>query len=402
MSKHKNSTKYSSIKIGILETYGHVPILYTFSRICKTENTTVTIFTTRKLFSRLEKYLKKTEGYNIVLKKDNESYFSFLKRVENICNQNIDLLFINTIKENPVDLICYLKFHPKCNMILAVHHINTWLKTKFVYDITNIRKMIETNLSEFLIRNFILPKFDALNVIYHPLRDYILTNTDYEKEIFTLPTSIFEDSKRLTIEQKDDKLLRIVSPGIIAERRKDYYIVLPVFEKIFNNFNENIILQVLGTPVGKYGRTIYNEFKKMRDKGHNVVIYDEFVPDDKYVNILTKSDIILAPVQINTWGNICIKEKYGITVGSGIIFDAIRYSKPIIVPAEFNMLRELNSSTLKYANSTELENVLKDLIFNPEKLDRLKKEALLNSQKFSSQTIQNYFNQKVVKWLLKN
>ncbi|GAI96884.1 unnamed protein product, partial [marine sediment metagenome] len=278
-----------------------------------------------------EIYLKDKKNYDIILKKDSESIYSFLKRVEHICNYKIDLLFINTIHETCIDLPYYLKFQPKCKMILLVHHVNAWLKPRLVFNIKNIIKTIDTNLSSALISKFIFPKFDAINVIYHPLKDYIRENTDYEKEIFTLPTSIFENVKT-TEEQKDDGKLRIVTPGLIQEHRKDYSAIFPVFEKLFENYKGKVKLYVLGFPVGRFGKQICDKFKDMEQKGCDVVIFDHFVPDNTFDDILTQSDIILAPIRIKTRADSDIEEIYGKTVGSGVIYNAIMYAKPIIVP----------------------------------------------------------------------
>jgi len=386
------------IEIGILEIQRHVPILYTFSRICKTKNTNVTIFTTKEIFLRLETYLKDKENYDIILKKNNESTYSFLKRVEHICNHKIDLLFINTIHETLLDLIYYLKFNPKSKTILLIHHVNAWLKPKLIFNIKHPIRTIDTNLSSALIFKFIFPKFDGINVIYHTLKDYIQANTDYEKEIFTLPTSIFENVK-ITEGQKDDGKLRIVIPGLIQEHRKDYSNVFPAFENIFENHKGKIKLHIPGLPVGRFGKQIYDKFKDMGQKGCDIVIFDHFVPDDIFDDILTQSDIILAPIRIKTRADGDIEEVYGKTVGSGVIFNAIQYAKPIVVPAEFNMLPELESSTLRYSDSIGLKNTIIELMSNSKQLQDLKKEALINSQKFSLKNLQDYFEKNVLTWL---
>ena len=108
--------------------------------------------------------------------------------------------------------------------------------------------------------------------------------------------------------------------------------------------------------------------------------------------------MIHAPIRIKTRGNVYNEETYGVTVGSGVIYNAIQYAKPIIVPAEFNMLSELRSSTLTYANSKELEDIITELITRPEKLEKLKKEAYINAEKFSLKNLQDYFEQNVLHW----
>jgi glycosyltransferase involved in cell wall biosynthesis len=385
------------VEIGILEIQRHTPVLYTFCRICKTKNTNVTIFTTKELFIRLEKYLKNKQDYDVVLKRRHENKHAFLKRVEHICNQKIDLLFINTIHETILDLANYLSFNPKSKMILTVHHVNSWLKPRLVFNIKHIIRTINTNFSSILISKFIFPKFDAINVIYHPLKDYIQTNTDFEKEVFTIPTSIFENHVIKGRPRENEKLV-IVIPGLIQEHRKDYTAIFPAFKKLFEQYNEKIRLYILGFPVERFGRQVYRKFKDMKQKQYDVVIFDKFIPDDIFYSILKQSDIILAPIRIKSRADGEIEEIYGKTVGSGVVYNSILYAKPIIVPAEFNMLPELKTSTLNYTNSMNLEKIIKELISKPKKLQQLKKEAFTNSQKFSLKNLQDYFEREILTW----
>ncbi|MCK4902966.1 MAG: hypothetical protein KAS76_06360, partial [Thermoplasmatales archaeon] len=59
-------TKQKLKNIGILEIHFHVKFLHTMMRICKTKNTNVTVFTTKKIFSRIETYLDDKSKYEIV------------------------------------------------------------------------------------------------------------------------------------------------------------------------------------------------------------------------------------------------------------------------------------------------------------------------------------------------
>jgi glycosyltransferase involved in cell wall biosynthesis len=401
MTANTTSSADHKIKIGILEIRDHVTIINTFSRICKTGNTNVTIFTTKKLYSRLETYLKEKKNYDFIIKNDKESMNSFLKRVELICDDKIDLLFVNTIYDLVLDLFGYINFNPSSKMIITIHHANAWLKPKFVFNIKHMIRTIDTNICSVLIKKFILPKYDAINVIYPPIKDYILKNTDYDKEIFTLPTSIYDERKEVKLDRIDGKF-RVVLPGFIQEWRKDYRMTLSVFENLFKSYNENLVLYIAGMPIDAYGMSIYKAFKKMKANGCNVEIFDHFVPDGKFDEILSNCDIVLAPIQINTKADNEIKEYYGITIGSGSIFDAIQYGKPIIAPDEFNMIQELKSSTVTYNNPIDLEQKIINLISNPDELRQLKKEGIANSMKFSVDKLQKYFEENILRWLKEN
>ena len=96
--------------IGILEYHYHSVFLNTMANICKTKDTNVTLFTTKNIYSLVEKHLINKDQFNIILKEENESINSFLKRVKYICNEKIDLLIVNTIQESLKDIPHYFMF----------------------------------------------------------------------------------------------------------------------------------------------------------------------------------------------------------------------------------------------------------------------------------------------------
>lgn len=394
-------TQEKKYEIGILEIRRHIPVLYTFMKVCKINKTNVTIFTTKDLYSRLESYDFDLKQFNFIIKKDRESLSTFLKRVQNICNKNIDLLFVNTVYETIYDLILYLNFNPNSKKVLVVHHVNSWLRPKLYLNLFHPIRTFNTNISSALIKSFIFPKFDAIDVIYKPMKDYIEKNIEFDKPVFTIPTSVFEGKFKIIDKINDDKI-RIVIPGLLQEHRKDFTHVYPAIEKIFNKYKNKIILHVLGMPVGRFGRIVCKRFKDLEKNGNKVVIFEEFVPDDVFDQILKESDIILSPIRIKTKAEGDIKEEYGKTVGSGVIYNAIMYTKPIIVPAAFNMLKEFSSSSLSYKDSKELELILNQIINDNSRLDNLKDNALINSKKYSLESFQQYFKNKILKWLESN
>ena len=91
-----------------------------------------------------------------------------------------------------------------------------------------------------------------------------------------------------------------------------------------------------------------------------------------------------------------IQEIYGTTEGSAIPFEAISASKPLIIPQDFQIIKELKTSTLQYKSKEDLEKIVIEVIENKEKLKKLKKEAMKNSQQFSLDKIQKYFSTEIL------
>jgi hypothetical protein len=385
---------WNLIEIGILEIHFHIKFLHTTMRICKTSDTNVTVFTTREIFSRIETYLDDKTRYNIMLKEDDESINSFLKRVKRICDEKIDLLFVNTIEFSCMYLPHYIMFNPKSKMILTVHVANHWLKARYGFNIKNIFRTMDANAS-ILLRSLVLKKFNAINVIYPPIKKFVKEQTKYSKDVFVIPFNFYDKNKKTSTDLKDDKI-RFVIPGLIEEYRRDYHTALDVFEKLFEKYGKRIILELLGEPVGLPGKKIIERCEKLRDKGYNIKFSSGFIPEEDYDKDLSESDIIFSPLSILTKRATGITEVYGRTEGSALPFEAIQYGKPLIIPEEFEMVEELKSSTLKYKNPVALEKLLSKLIEGEDEVVKLKREAYKNSQHFSLDSLQEYFTEEIL------
>ena len=380
--------------IGLLEYHYHSMFFYTMARICKTKDTNVTLFTTNKIFSLMEKHLKTKDQYNIVLKGENESINSFLKRVEQTCNEEIDLLFINTIQESLKDLPHYFRFKPKCKTILTIHNVNAFLSKKITINIKKPLRTLDTILSSIIIQKNILPKFNGI-VVYPSIKEYIVTNKMYSKEVFTLPFTFYDENKSRKAD-KQDKKIKFVVIGAIEKQRRDYDIVLDAFEKLFKKFPNDISLCLLGRPVGSYGQQVIRRCKKMKERGYNIQFFEEFVPEETFSKVLMESTVILSPTKPETRGLGVIKETYGVSKASGALCEAIQNAKPSIVPSELNIMKELRSSTLKYDSQKRLHDVIENLIVDRGKLEDIKKEACKNSEHFSLDILQKYFTDEIL------
>ena len=382
--------------IGLLEFHCHIKYIYTMAKIVKTENTNVTIFTTPKLFSKVKTYLKNLKDYEVILKEKDEGMNNFFKRVEKICNEKIDLLFINTIQKTMLDFPMFLNFKPKCKMILTIHTANSWFSKKPQINLKKPFRTIDTNVSTIFGKFFILPKFNGINVIYSPIKDFIENKTDYKKPVFTIPFGFYDEINKPQKTKKEDKIIFVI-PGQIEEHRRNYDIVIDAFEKIFEKYNDKIEFILLGYPVGAYGKRIINRCKKLKKQGYNIIYYNNFVPEDEYNEIMKNVDFLILPIKMLSTGVGVTPEYYGKTKGSAAVFEGVQYAKPLIVPKNFTIIKELESSTLKYKSSEDLEKTLEEIIIeNKDKLDKLSKEACKNSEKFSLPVLQEYFTRKIL------
>ena len=381
-------------KIGILELHFHVKFLHTMMKICKMDETEITIFTTEDLYKNLKPYLQ-DEEYRAIIKRNTEDTTSYLKRVEKICNDEIDLLFVNTIETSSLTIPPYLKFNPKTKKILTVHVLNHWLKSKFSINRKNIPRSFDTSASIYLIRNIVLPRFNAINVLYPPMKNFVEKKTCYNKKVFTIPY-LLRYKKKKDMETDVGERIKVILPGFVEPYRRDYKTALDVFKILFKYHGDKISLNLLGKPVGAGGERIIERCKEMKRNGDNIYFSEGYVPEDVYDKTSAECDIIFSPMNVMTTRPSGINEIYGETECSAIPFEAIQHCKPLIVPEGFNVLDEMKSSTLIYKDSNELNKIFLKMIMDRKRLAELKKEAVKNSENFSLEKGQEYFKENIL------
>ena len=140
-----------------------------------------------------------------------------------------------------------------------------------------------------------------------------------------------------------------------------------------------------------YGKRILKRCKKLENKGCNIKYFDSYVPEKLYDETMKSVDFIVLPIKIKSGSFGVIPEFYGTTKGSAPVFEGIQYGKPLIVPENFNMVKELKSSTLHYTDSKDLENIIVETIQDKKKIEKIKHDAYENSKQFSIAVLQEYF-----------
>lgn len=361
------------MKIGIVEILYHHGFLYSLASVSRESGAEVTVFTTKNVYDITSSLFKnKIKNYRWIIKDEDETIISFLKRIEEIANKEINLLFINTIQGN----LCYksIFFKPKCKTILVTGRATEWFGDKFKLISFNPKRLLNYNL-RCIVRKRILPRYDAVLVHTEALKNYVLTN-GYKKEIFVLPYIIYDDNIPL---KKNGKELRFIVTGLIAKHRRDYDSILKVFEKMWKQGYKDVCLTILGRPVGRYGKGIVNQCRLLKREGFKIKFFDKFIPNDVFKREILSSDVIINPIKMETYLH------GGFTSG---LVEAIRYAKPGIYPVDYIVPKELLSSSLFYDRISKLDYLIEQKFLNNRGiLEKLSKNAKENSEKYSLQQL---------------
>jgi len=375
------------MEIGMVEILCHHVFLYSLASVAKESGASVTIFTTKNLYDLVAPLFKdKIINYRWVIKDEDEKIHDFLKRVNKLAEEELDLLFINTL-QGIWYYPAYFLFKPKCKSILVTGRATDWFGSKYQLNLfKDIKYSLIHNATHFMTKK-VLPRYDAILVHTQTLKDYVL-KYGYKKNIFVLPFSIYEGNRDI----KKTKKIKFIVTGSIAEHRRDYDSLLKAFEKIWTSGYKNVCLTILGRPIGEYGERIINWCRPMKEHGFDIQFYNEYISEEIYKDEIASANVIINPIKLGNYSY------GGFTAG---LVEAIRYAKPGVYPFGYVVPNKLLSSSLFYNKIEELPNLIEyNFINNRESLKRLSQNAIINSEHFSLQKVTKYFQECVIKKLL--
>ena len=382
------------MKIGVMEImpYGHYTLVDSVVRIFASDkNNQIFLFIHKNGESNIKKLLETFEEQIHVIIWDGKS--SLEELFKSVNNYKLDKVYMITFEKFFKEFFTF-KFNSQINIF--IHNVDEWFYTAWKYALYHLLKNI-SSYNDFIYRI-------KLNILYKSYREKIvkkLLNTDGrfvvlnsfikkelikylpENKVDVIPFSIYDDTLNDT--SANNKLLKICIPGMVSETRRDYYSVLKIIEENLDFFSKNIEIEFLGGIAYKEGgRNILVEIEKLVNRGAKIIYHEKpNVPLDEFDNRLAANDIIL--------GNIVVSvdkySKYGKTKETGVPFTMIRAAKPGILPADYNVIAQVESSTIRFKNYSELKDIIIDLVNRKERLISLKKEAIKNAQKLSPQKL---------------
>jgi glycosyltransferase involved in cell wall biosynthesis len=373
--------------IGVMELHANAETIYSVASLAKYCNANVTIFTTKLQYDRVLPFFNSNrDDYSWILQQEGETLLSYLKRIEKYCNDKIDLLFVNSFYVLPHHQICYFFLRPKCKTVHMVGRIEClfgeWQPIEFL-SIKSFILSVSYNISQF-IRKRRLPMFDGLWVENRDAYNYAIS-AGYKKKIAC--SSVHHSTANVQSHEYSGKMKFITIGTLNSVERRDYHGLLDAFEKLFDFGRKDITLSLLGAPVNQKGFQIIDRCRKLIEKGLDIRFYTEYVPEEVMDEEISSADVIINPIYISTYG----------TGTSGAILKAMQFAKPGIYPANSLHYEELLSSSLFYNKIEELPGIIENLLSNPEILKELSRNALVNSEKFSFETVANKFQESVLK-----
>ncbi len=180
---------------------------------------------------------------------------------------------------------------------------------------------------------------------------------------------------------------RIVVPGSVDNRRRDYTLVFALLE-ICRVQHIPVQITLLGGFHAEHGAEILKQCREYGKENKNLHWFEEQVVDHPLFNrVMQEAHFILAPCVIHTVIADEIAEVYGESLSSGNIGDIIRFARPAIIPVALKTGKEISQVACRYTSVNDIAEQLKLLRDDPDKYLIFQEAALKGSGEFTLEKI---------------
>lgn len=335
--------------VGIQESE-HFEGVYPVIRLFDNGQHTISLFVNRYVKEKLLDLLgADAHRYNWVVQEEGESGFHFCRRMRReILSRNIQLVYLNTVSRHHLWYALWLPFS-RVRTILTVHDVNCLFKARMGFR--------PRAFAQFLGKKWLCDKVAAFNTVSETVKPYLEMQCRKDQEVYTIPGAVYEQA---IVPEPTTPPLRIVVPGSIDPKRRDYHKVLELAELLRD---EPVEIVLLGGGNSAYTRSIWQQCTSAGLA--NLVWFEKsIIAQDRFDDWLNKAHFIWIPSVIET--EICagIREVYGITKSSGNIFDIIKHARPFLYPEGLVIPAELVHSGYQYASLETLSAWIRQVLEN--------------------------------------
>ena len=367
------------MRVGIFETThfeGAYPVIKCFDNGANE----ITIFCYEESYRQFQHLFEgQMEKFSWVVKSQQDSKYKFIYRIyKETKSRKLDLLYLNTISDNFIFYAWILRFLKGVRVVLTIHSINNFF---WKLPSLNLRAVIRSVGKKQLIK-----QVNEFNVVAITLVGYLRTKLAASKTIYTVPGAVYEQRKRELKPLENKKISRIVVPGIIDARRRNYQDVLQLAELI-NKTGMRISITLLGGLNKEFGSSIIESIKNSPDTADLKYYTAPVVDQPEFDREMDDADIVLLPATVQTYILDGIYEEYGVTQSTGTLFDIVKHAKPFIAPRNLRVDPFLEKSCLRYDSVDEILEIIQALEESPDVWQDLQQKAKIASTHYTIEAV---------------
>lgn len=364
------------MRIGIFETE-HFEGAYPIIRLFDNGQHEITIFTYEKPYRQFRfLFGEQMNRYKWIVKKDDENKYAFIKKIYRETRAaKLELLYMNTVQDNHLFYACLVALLPKVRIVATLHDVNSYFRFR---PALSIRRWVR-----YIGKRFFISSVKEFNVVSDTMVGHLKSQLPAHKKVYSLPGAVYEMEKPYgCISPADEGVVKLVVPGTIDGRRRDYEQVFELLQAC-NLAGINISVVLLGGYYGEYGHMILEKCRVYAQQHNNLRFYTGLVDQPEFDRVMNEAHLVFTPTVIDTILFDGIEETYGLSISSGNIFDIIKHAKPFISPATLRVPDRLKSSCITYTSVEEICDFLRKSLHDASLYNELSKEAELNSQKYT-------------------
>ena len=220
----RNCNEYPAMKIAIFETEhfeGAFPVIKLFDM----PGNKITIITSGETYSRFtDLFLTDTSRYDWTILPATGKFHFFYSLYKNLEKQKPDILYTNTISNNHILYALVLYLLPLKRVVLTVHDINCLFESRFSWRFR--QAIIHWG------KRWLLKQVDEFNVVSDTMTPYLQEKAK-GKPTHVIPGAVFEGKQS---QQTVEDIVRLVVPGSLDKRRRDYEQVFDCFCRSFGSY----------------------------------------------------------------------------------------------------------------------------------------------------------------------
>lgn len=355
---------------------GHFEVCHTILKLLDTTSNNVIVCTDEPVKNHLSN-TSKHANVTWVIKLAEESNRQYLTRAFNYFNSlQVDLIYLSTVSDNYHVYAQKIKQYATAYTVLTLHDVNNFFK----FPPRPSPRCLVRWYGKRKLRHVI----DGYTVLSTTLVPALSKANKEKKAIYTVPGSLFEQEIYQEIKLSRQEPIKIVIPGSVDIRRRNYDAVfsllhLAKLQKI------EVDITFAGILNSKYSNDIRKKIEDWQSKHSNLHIFENELSMDDFSRVINDSHLIWSPLQPSISVHDGISEEYGRTISSGNIGDIIRHARPFFAPHFLNTDHALRSSGLFYNKIDDLLHFLRQI--TPDKYNQLLALALHASMSYTKEKV---------------
>ena len=339
--------------VGIFEGGAHEQYLTAMCRISETVGETVRVFTTQEKFKSISTTESLNHGaFDWTVKDDDLSISKFYRSLED-ATESLEVLIVLTKPHSIRELMQFVRLDLQCPTLLYIYNIETWFNTR-----PRLSQRVRGNIKRLLLGR-IRRTFDGFVVEYPQFESYIQQCFDCPSHsVHTFPPVVYDQHQKTN---RSDQFVVSV-PGNVQSSRRDYDILLDGIEDSFRAYPDDLELRLVGPPIGEYGQGIMARCDWLRDQGFSIRTFDSRLDSQRFDNEMCESNLLVSPLRLTTKGSTGECELFGVTKGSGSVFDALRYQTPALFPDHFFVPQYVRQATESFKSAGDITVIINQFL----------------------------------------